>query len=659
MRRDDFGVGILTMRFWTCEGKARRSSRMPPVLGAVANRPHARCAKPPQTAMMIRDKKSGLALTARLGIPTVYLRSKDRQHGSKASGLATLLACTALTFAAPAHADEQTVKLIQLLIQKGILSPGQAKDLLRETGTPSHGHAKTVAPPQAAEEAPPATSGQIRVTYVPQFIRKQIADEVRSQVMDQAQTEGWAAPDALPEWTKRIKIFGDLRVRAEDDGFDSNNYNKFINFNSVNNGSGFDANEYLNGNATNPPFLNTTEDRERFRLRARFGVDAQIDDWVEGIIRVGTGQDDGPVSPNQTLGTAITADGSSGDFSKPALWLDQGYLKFTPLPELTVVAGRAPSQFLPSDLMFYPELQFDGFAAKGSESFGNVTVFGTVGAFPLFNTAFDFSTNSDVKYSSTNSYLTALQGGVAWQVRPNIKATLGVGIFDFLGVQGAVSNPCNEQPGSTATSGIFYCNTDDTRTPYEQFGNTLYAIRNIIPQPEPTGTLPPNPQYYGLASRFNVLDIHPRVDITTYHPIDVAIEGQFIKNLAYNYNEILDHGPSQGPIGPQNNIGSNGHYQGGDTGYMVKATLGDLQIHKLWDWNIFATYRYLETDATLDAIADSDFHYGGTNAQGYILGGSIGIARNTWFQLRYFSAEAISGPHYGTQQVYLDLNSSF
>jgi hypothetical protein len=304
--------------------------------------------------------------------------------------------------------------------------------------------------------------------------------------------------------------------------------------------------------------------------------------------------------------------------------------------------------------MFYPDLQFDGFAARGQQSLGNVTLFGTIGAFPLFNTAFDFSTNSDVKYASTNAYLTALQAGAAWQIRPTLKATLGVGIFDFLGVQGAVSSPCAEQ-----AAGAFYCTTDDTRAPFEQFGNTMYAIRNIIPVAEPAGTLPPNPQYYGLASRFNVLDVHPRVDITTYHPIDISLEGQFIKNLAYNSDAILNHGPPNGPIGPQNNIGSNGHYQGGDTGYMVKATLGQLEMHKLWDWNVFATYRYLETDATLDAIADSDFHYGGTNAQGYILGSSLGIARNTWLQLRYFSAEAISGPHYGTQQIYLDLNSSF
>jgi hypothetical protein len=215
------------------------------------------------------------------------------------------LTCTALTgglalalMAPPAQADEQTVKLIQLLIQKGILSSGQAKDLLRETGTPApRGHAKPAPAPLAEEEAPPPpTSGQIRVTYVPQFIRKQIADEVRSQVMDQAQTEGWAAPDALPEWTKRIKIFGDVRVRAEDDMFDGNNYNQFVNFNSINNGSPFDANSYVNGTGSqaNPPFLNTTEDRERFRLRARFGVQADIDDGVQAVIRVGTGQDDRP-----------------------------------------------------------------------------------------------------------------------------------------------------------------------------------------------------------------------------------------------------------------------------------------------------------------------------------------------------------------------------
>ncbi len=553
----------------------------------------------------------------------------------------------------PAHADEQTVKLIQLLIQKGILSPNQAHDLLRETSTKPRRSAPAPAP---IEEAPPVPGSQIRVTYVPQFIRRQIADEVRAQVMDQAQTEGWAAPDALPEWTKRIKLFGDIRVRAEDDLFDRNNNNQFINFNGINNGSPFDANSYgqANGTQANPPFLNTTQDRQRFRLRARFGVEADVDDWVRAVIRVGTGQDDGPVTPNQTFGTANGLLGASGDFSKPALWLDRGYFEFRPLPQVTLYAGREPNPFLPSDLMFYPELGFDGFAATGRQSFGPVTLFGTIGAFPLFNAPFDFSTNSQVKYASNNAYLAGLQGGATWQMRPNLLGILGVGIFDYLNVQGAVSQPCGVQAANQ-----FYCNTDDTRAPYEQFGNTLYAIRNIFPLPGTSPSVSPDPQYYGLASRFNVLDIHPRVDVTTYHPIDISIEGELIKNLAYNQAAILTHGPVNGPVGPQNNIGSNGHYQGGDTGYMVKATLGQLKMHRLWDWNVFLSYRYLQTDATLDAIADADFHQGGTNAQGYILGGNLGIAHNTWLNFRYFSTEAIAGPHYGADTIFLDLNSSF
>jgi hypothetical protein len=108
-----------------------------------------------------------------------------------------------------------------------------------------------------------------------------------------------------------------------------------------------------------------------------------------------------------------------------------------------------------------------------------------------------------------------------------------------------------------------------------------------------------------------------------------------------------------------NNLGSDGEFLGGDTGYMAKVTLGQMEIRKVWDWSAFFSYRYLQSDATLDAIADADFHEGGTNAQGYILGGDLGVARNTWVELRLMNAQAVSGPHYGTEQIFLDLNSNF
>ena len=570
----------------------------------------------------------------------------------------TLAGCVLVLIGAtaPARADEQTVKLIRLLIQKGILSQKQAGDLLRETGgtataSSQSSRRKHGAPPPVAvaEEAPPAEKkGEIRVTYVPQFVRKQIADQVRSEVMNETQQEGWAAPGALPEWTKRFQLYGDLRVRYDRDSFDKNNYNQFVNFANINNGSAFDANNYGAGSLAqgNPPFLNTTEDRDRARVRARIGVKAFIDDGLTADVRISTGADQGPVTPNQTLG-------QPGDFAKYAVYIDRANFTYTGVPGLSLYAGRFNNPFFATDLMFYSELGFDGIAGSYNHAINDTTsAFITGGAFPVLNSAFDFSTNSDVKFGSDNAYMLAVQAGGDWRARPDVLAKLGVGFFDFTGIQGAVSRPCEPQ-----LAGAYYCNTDNTRFPFQQFGNTVYALRSIVNTPNVTN--PVNPQYYGLASKFSVLEVHPRVEITSYHPVDVMLEGEFLKNLAFDRDAILVHGPVQGPIGPVNNLGNNGYYQGGDTAWMVKGTIGNLAIHKRWDWNLTAAYKYLESDSTLDSINDSDFHLGGTNAQGYILAGSLGIARDTMVSLRWFSSEQISGPKYGNDVLQLDLQSSF
>jgi hypothetical protein len=548
---------------------------------------------------------------------------------------------------ADADADAKIARLLQLLVQKKIVSAKQAHELFQET----EAGPKAARKPQAAAEplTPEAPKkGEIRVTYVPSFIRKQIADEVRAQVMGEAQQEGWAAPDALPDWTKRFKLYGDMRVRYERDSFDSGNYNQFVNFASINNGSAFDFDQYAAGNAAPPPFLNTTEDRDRERVRARIGVEGLIDDGWTVNIRFGTGTDQGPVTPNQTLG-------SPGDFSKYQAYIDRAYFTYQPLPDLTFYAGREPNPFFTTDLIFYSDLGFDGIAATYKPQLTDtVGLFLNGGVFPILNTAFDFSTDSDQKYGSANAYLFAIQGGVNWRIRPDLSAKLGVGFFDFEGVQGAVSQPCIEQPGAT-----FACSTDNTRFPFEQFGNTVFALRNIdtASQGNTTG-LPAQPEYFGLASKFAVLDVHPRVEITTYDPIGVALEGEYLKNFGYNRAEILDHGPPN-YVGPQNNSGNNGLYQGGDTAYLLKAIFGHLEVRKRWDWNVTVGYKYLETDATLDSINDTDFHLGGTNAKGYLLSGSLGVAKDTYISLRYFSAQVVSGPPDGNQVVQLDLLSSF
>jgi len=551
-----------------------------------------------------------------------------------------------------ARADEQTVKLIKLLIQKGILTSGQAGELMRETGSGLAPHAKRgVAHAQAAPDTTPEppNKGAIHVTYVPQFIRTQIADQVRSQILSETKEEGWAQPDALPEWTKRFKLYGDMRARYERDSFDHDN-GSFINFAGLNNGSAFDANNYGAGSNAQitPPFLNTTQDRDRARIRARLGVEAFIDDGLTADFRISTGSDQGPVTPNQTLG-------QPGDFSKFAAYIDRANLTYTGIPGLTASIGRFPNPFSTTDTLFYSELNFDGLVAHYQHDVTqDIGGFITAGAFPILNSAFDFSTNSSEKFNSDSGYMLAVQGGGEWRVRHDLTAKIAVGLFDFTGIQGAVSRPCAPQIGTNAP---YICDTDNTRLLFQQFGNTVYAIRSIVNTPGVTN--PVNPQYYGLASRFAVLEAHPQLLISSYHPFDILLEGEFLKNLAFNRDAILDHGPVQGPIGPANNLGSNNYYQGGDTAWMVKASLGTLSIHKRWDWNVTAGYKYIETDATLDSINDSDFHLGGTNAQGYFLTGSLGVAKDTLLSLRWFNAQTISGAPYGNSVMQLDLQSSF
>jgi len=84
-----------------------------------------------------------------------------------------------------------------------------------------------------------------------------------------------------------------------------------------------------------------------------------------------------------------------------------------------------------------------------------------------------------------------------------------------------------------------------------------------------------------------------------------------------------------------------------------------MEIHRRWDWNVSIGYKYLETDATLDSINDSDFHLGGTNAKGYLIDAALGIAHNTYLQARWFSAVQVSGPPDGNDVLQIDLNTKF
>jgi hypothetical protein len=76
-------------------------------------------------------------------------------------------------------------------------------------------------------------------------------------------------------------------------------------------------------------------------------------------------------------------------------------------------------------------------------------------------------------------------------------------------------------------------------------------------------------------------------------------------------------------------------------GYMVGLHVGKRTVANRGDWSTSIAYRYLGSDATLDAFADSDFGLGGTNNKGTVLTLSYGLDRNVWVSARWLSSDLI------------------
>jgi hypothetical protein len=65
------------------------------------------------------------------------------------------------------------------------------------------------------------------------------------------------------------------------------------------------------------------------------------------------------------------------------------------------------------------------------------------------------------------------------------------------------------------------------------------------------------------------------------------------------------------------------------------------QLKNARDWQVSMAYRYLGSDAVVDAFTDSDFGGGGTNLKGYTLGLQYAVDRNAVLGLRWLSADQI------------------
>lgn len=561
---------------------------------------------------------------------------------STVNRLTLALGMVALTLAgqaaaAAAPSENATINLIRLLVQQGVLKQEQADGLIAQAEKEAQ---QARAATAVAATGPAAAPGDVRVQYVPAIVREQIRDQVKAEVMATAKQENWAQPNTFPDWVSRISFDGDIRLRQESRFFADNNSNELVDYAKLNDNGPYDVNKDTNSKL--PPLLNSREDRDNlFRLRARLGMKAVISpEWTAGI-RIGTGSDNNPVSTTQTLG---------GGFGKKDIWLDQGYLTWKATQDLTLTGGRIANPFYATDMLYSNDLNFDGVAAifnhKLDSDWG---LFGTLGAFPVEYTNDTATSNGFDKNESDTKWLFGGQIGANWKINRSNSLKGALAYYRFDDIEGQRSSPCAPWAGAPG------CDTDGSRVAFMQKGNSVFLLRDITPNPATPG-LTPQPQFVGLASKFDVLDLNLAWD--TELPDDLRLRSQtnFIRNLAYDKGEMLKR--SEGEI--VNNINRNGQFESGGNALMVQFTLGNaLEMKKSGDWNLLAGYKYIQPDALPDGFNDSSFHLGGTNAKGYFVGGNYGIDKNIYATARYMSASEVYGPRYEVDVMQLELNTRF
>ena len=563
-----------------------------------------------------------------------------------------------------------TINLINKLVQRGILT----KDDAREMITQAQAEAETaraqaqadmfavaqVAAVQAATEQvavaqaqnAPASPDDVRVTYIPEPVKMQIKEEIKLELATDRASSKMAYNIQLPKWVEKSNPFFDLRVRYEGDQFPNGNdvSGAFPNFNAINTGLPFDT----TGNQFAPQW-NADQNRNRFRIRARFGIDFNMGENFTSGFRVATGESNSPVSTNQSMGLA---NGQGGNFSKYAIWLDRAFLRYdlpiSDKPFATAWVGRFDNPFFSTRLLWDEGLGFDGAALKLQyEVLPGLTPFVTGGAFVVYNTDLNFSSNQPVKFKSYDKYLYAIQGGLKWEPTKDWKLQFAAAYYYFQNIEGKLSTPYTPQNNTDASD------TDGSRPSFAQKGNTYMAIRNIIPDASNDYGAINQWQYYGLATPFHELALTGRIDCNIFEPVQFSVIGEYVKNLAFDSAAIDAIAVNNRGAVDATQLNSVGAFEGSATAWLLEFRLGTPSLSKRFDWSVDVGYRWIGSDAVVDGFNDSNFGLGGTNMKGFTVGASLALSQNVYVGLRWMGADSIAGPQYKTNIIQIDINSKF
>jgi hypothetical protein len=485
-----------------------------------------------------------------------------------------------------ASSSEELKALVALLESKKIIGADEAAQISKQYGAPTGEEKGYVITPDINNREQAAQIAADVTAEIKQGVHEQVEQQVHEELPVEVQKAGLAA--AAPEWVKRIRFGGDVRLRYEKDLFGQNNDSQL---------------PAISQGMLTQSFRNTTNNTDRFKYRIRVGAAVDVNDQLEAVVRLSSGNTSTPVSTNDIMGTYL---------NKDIVLFDLAYLRWHPDENFSVYGGRIPNLFYSSDLVWAPDLNFEGLAFNFKKPVSeSLTPFLTGGVFPLEQNDF----------TQHDKWLVGGQLGLEEKNQKDVGGTIAAAYYYYSNVTGVLNT--TNVPNSTTWSAPLY----------EQYGNTLFLI-------DPTNNL-----YVGLASKFEELNINGDIDVGFWDPVHIILMGDYVKNLGFNnaaVQQLVGPGVTERTVG-----------------YQVGLTVGYPVIEKFAQWNVSLNYKFLGGDAVIDAFTDPDFHLGGTNAKGWILGAQFGLAKNAWLRLRYLTADQIAGPPLAIDVLQLDFNARF
>jgi len=342
-------------------------------------------------------------------------------------------------------------------------------------------------------------------------------------------------------------------------------------------------------------------DRARARVRARFNALATLNEQFRAGITLASGDINDPTTTNQTLG---------GFYTRKAVALDQAFVEFTPkeFKPLTLVGGKFRYPWYNTELTWDKDLNPEGAAETLAFNIHSPVLkrFALVG-FELPFAELAGTSSTDKRITQAITYGGQLQ--TTWQLGPRATLSAYTGYYDYRGSDSialALARAGSKNPQTPLTGllplGVGNPVQDSTYT------TTSTTIVTVAGTAYPTGVSSiTNAQF---ASKFGLFDSIARLDIDTGHArLPVSFIGDYVQNTEAcgNVHNIVavPTNTSTATFKQTLNSPCNSHYR---RGYWAEGTVGRLQ--KKGDFQFGYARIFIEREAVLGNFNYSDIRQG-------------------------------------------------